>query len=73
MDAIERAVPTPQVEIIVHRRARRQILRNGPLLASGAQDVHEPIDDLAEDHAALVPAALDGRDQRLDMRPFLVG
>src|SRR6185437_7510802 len=28
MDAVERAVPAPKVEIVVDRRARRQILRD---------------------------------------------
>src|SRR5271165_7337421 len=36
MDAIERAVPAPQIEIIVDRRARRQVLGDRPPLAAGA-------------------------------------
>src|SRR5271165_3277984 len=33
VDALERAVPTPKVEVIVEGRARRQILRDGAPLA----------------------------------------
>ena len=36
VDAIERAVPAPQIEIIVDRRARRQVLGDRPPLAAGA-------------------------------------
>ena len=36
MDAVERAVPAPQIKIIVHRRARRQVLGDRPPLAAGA-------------------------------------
>src|SRR6476619_2721674 len=32
MYEIESAIPTPQVEIIVQRRARRQVFRDGPPL-----------------------------------------
>ena len=38
VDAIERAVPAPQVEIILQRRARRQVLSDRPPLTAGAQD-----------------------------------
>ena len=39
MDAIERAVVAPQVEIIVHRATWRQIFRDRPPLAPGANYV----------------------------------
>ena len=52
MDAIERAVPAPQIEVIVDRRARRQVLRDRAPLAAGAQDVHQAVDDLAHHHCA---------------------
>ena len=48
MDPIERAVPAPQIEIIVQRRARRQVFRDRPPLATGAQDLHQAVDDLAQ-------------------------
>ena len=73
MDAIERAVPAPQIEITVQGRARRQVLRNRPPLATRAQDVHQPVDDLAQIHAAFVAAPLGRRDARRDQRPLPVG
>src|SRR4051812_7227834 len=73
MDAIERAVPGPQLEVAVHRRARSQILRYGPPLAAGAEDVHQAVDHLAHVHRALVAAALGRRDERRHMAPFLIG
>src|SRR5438045_9189673 len=40
VDAIERAVPGPQLEVAVHRRARSQILLHGPPLAASAAAAH---------------------------------
>ena len=71
MYEIERAIPTPQVVIIVQRRARRQVFRNRPLLTTGGENVHEPVHDLAHDHCALVAAAF--ADQRFDQFPFVLG
>ncbi len=67
MDALERAVPTPKVEVIVEGRARRQILRDGAPLAAGAENVHEAVDNLAYVDVALVAAAFGRRNQRFDM------
>ena len=72
VDAIERAVPVPQIEIIVDRRARRQVLGDRPPLAAGAQDIHQTVDDLPHVHRTLVAAALGRRNERLNQRPFLV-
>src|ERR1700675_4528643 len=58
MDAIERAVPSPQVKITVHRAARRQILRDRSPLATAAQHIHQTIDHLTHIHRALVPPRL---------------
>src|SRR6476620_8121885 len=57
VDAIERAVPGPKLEVAVHRRARSQILRKGSPLAAGAEDVHQAVDHLAHVHRTLVAAA----------------
>ena len=73
MDAIERALPTPQIEIIVKRRTRRQVLRDGAPLAASAEDVHQAVDDLALIDMTSIAAALGRRNERLDMRPFRVG
>ncbi len=72
VDAIERTVPAPQIEIIVERRTRRLVLGNRPPLAASAQDVHQAVDDLAHVHRPLVAAALGRRNVRLHQRPFLV-
>ena len=79
MDAIERAVPAPQAEVIVHGASRRQVLGQRAPLAAGAQDVHQPVDHLAQIDRPLAAAALAGwgqtakRTDGLDMQPFLVG
>ena len=73
VDALERAVPTPKVEVIVEGRARRQVLRDGAPLAAGAENVHEAVDNLAYLDVASVAAAFGRRNQRFDMRPFGVG
>src|SRR3981081_2521948 len=62
MDAIERAVPSPQVKIVVHRAARRQVLRDRSPLATGAQHIHQAIDHLAHIARALVAASLGWRN-----------
>src|SRR5271157_4801031 len=72
VDAIERAVPAPQVEIIVERRARRQVLGDRPPLTPGAQDIHQAVDNLAHDDMTPVAAAPGRRNERLHQRPFLV-
>ena len=73
MDAIERAVVAPQVEIIVHRAAWCQVLRDRPPLASHAQNIHDRVHHFANADVALVAAAPGWRDQRIDIRPFVVG
>src|ERR1700677_1613731 len=45
--AVERAVIAPQVEIIIERRARRQILRNRSPLTARAQNIHQAVDHFA--------------------------
>src|SRR5262249_17237227 len=42
-------------------------------LASRAQNIHDPVHHFAHLDMALVAAALGGRDQWFDMRPFIVG
>ncbi len=46
MDAIERAVPTPQAEVIVHGASGRQVLGQRAPLAAGAEQVHHAVDHL---------------------------
>src|SRR5438128_8320696 len=73
MDAIQRAVVAPQVEIVEKCAAWRQIFRDRTPLASRAQNIHDPLHHFAHLDMALVAAALGGRDQWFDMRPFSVG
>ena len=72
VDAVERPVPVPQVEIIINRALWRQIFRDRAPLAAGAEDVEETVDHFSQVHGALGAAALAWRKQRLDMRPFLL-
>lgn len=73
MDAIERAVIAPQIKIVEKRAAWRQIFRNRPPLASRAQHIHDPVHHFPHVDVALVAATPGRWDQRLHMRPFVVG
>ena len=72
MDAIECPVIIPPAEIIVHGAARRQVLGQRSPLATRAQDIHQPVDDLSLIDAPLVTTSLGGRDQRPDQSPLLI-
>src|ERR1700686_2308511 len=72
MNPLQRAVPTPQVEIVVDRAFRRQVLRQCAPLAPGRQGVEDAVQHLAHIDRALAPAALGGRDQRRDQGPFRI-
>src|SRR3954451_18538931 len=73
VNAPERAVVVPSVEVVVQGAARRQVLGDRGPLAGRAQDVHEAVGYLAQVDRPLVAAALGSRDQWGDQRPFLVG
>jgi len=70
MDAFQRAVAVPAVEIVVQGAVRRQVLGDRPPLATGAQDVQEPVEDFAYVHGAVSAAVLGRRDQRGHQGPF---
>ena len=72
MNAIQRAVPGPKVEITKQRALRRQVFGNITPLASCAQHIHEAVHDFPRLNGALASAALGRRDQGLDMRPLIV-
>src|SRR3954447_11585306 len=72
VNAPERAVVVPSVEGVVQGAARRQVLGDRGPLAARAQDIHEAVDHLAQVDPPLVAAALGGRDQWGNQRPFLV-
>ncbi len=73
IDAVQRAVPVPEAEVIMHGASGRQVFRQRTPLAAGAQYVHHGVEHLAHVDAPLAAAPLGGRNKRLDMRPFLVG
>ena len=70
MDALQRAVPVPQHEVVVRRALRRQILRQRLPLAAGREHVEDRVQNLAHIHVARSAAAPGRRDQRRDQRPF---
>jgi hypothetical protein len=73
MDAAERAVPVPQVEVLPDRAARRQVLRQRLPRAPRPQPVEDGVEYLADVHRARPPAALGRTDQRRHQRPFGIG
>jgi len=72
MNAIERAVPAPQIEVVVQGRARRQVLRDRPPLAARTQNIHQAVNDFAQVDRPLIAAALGRRNMQRDQRPFLI-
>ena len=72
MNTIECAVPAPKVEVIIDRTAGRQVLGECPPLATGAQYVHDGVDNLSQVDSAPPPTMLSSRDQRGDQSPFRV-
>jgi hypothetical protein len=72
MDPIQRAVAIPPRKIVMQRAARRKVLWNVAPLAAGAQDVHHAVHNGPHVRPPLTAAAFGGRDQRLDIRPFVI-
>ena len=60
MDAIERAVPGPQAEVIMHGASGGQVFGKTAPLAASAENVHHAVDHLAQINAALAAATLAG-------------
>src|SRR4051812_27633030 len=60
MKAIERAVPAPELEVVVHRRARRQVFGDSPPLAACAEDI-SPFTTSRTFTVRLLPPRLPGR------------
>jgi hypothetical protein len=56
----------------MQRAARRKVFWNIPPLAAGAQDLHHAVHDGPHFRPPLAAAASSGRDQRLDIRPFVI-
>src|ERR1700739_1325468 len=72
MDPIQCPIMVPAAEVVIHGAARRQVFRQRRPLATGAQDVHQPVDDLLYVNRSLVAAPLGWRNQRLDEKPLLL-
>jgi hypothetical protein len=72
VDALQRAVPIPQAEVVVRRALRRQILRQSLPLAAGRQHIEDGVQHLPDVHLAPSSATLGRRDHRLDQRPFAI-
>lgn len=73
VDALQRAVPIPQLEIMVHRAFRRQILGQRLPLAAGPQQVQKAVDNLAHVDVPRPAATSCRRDHRLHQNPFFIG
>src|SRR6266403_2247970 len=73
VDSLQCAVIGPQIEVIVDRAFRWQILRDRAPLTASRENVHEAVHHLPHDHRPLATAGLARRDQRFDQSPFLVG
>ena len=71
MDALQRLIVAPQIEVMPHRASRRKILRQRPPLETGGEHVHDGVHDLVD--FTFAAAALGGRNLRLDQLPFLIG
>src|SRR4029077_3717298 len=72
MDPIQRAVAMPPSKIVMQRAARWKVFWDVPPLAAGAQDVHHAVHDGPNVDQPLTAAASRGRDQRLDICPFVI-
>ena len=66
MNALQRPVVAPQIEVMPHRASRRKILRQGSPLATGGEHVHDGVHDLALVDFAFASTALGRRDVGLD-------
>src|SRR4051794_9952872 len=73
MDARQRAIVLPALEVVVDRAAWGQVFGQLCPLAARAQDIHHPVDDRSHVHGSLVAAPLGWRDRPSNQRPFLVG
>ena len=72
MDALQRAVPTPEIEVVEQRAAWRKVFWDRSPLTTRAQNVHHPIDHVAHDNRSLAAATLAGRNERFNKCPFCV-
>src|SRR4051794_23751114 len=70
VNVVQRAIPFPQLEVVMDRAARRQILRQEAPLASRGKNIKDGVHNLAYNHLAAAAVTLFRRDERRDQRPF---
>jgi hypothetical protein len=68
MDALQRAIPTPEVEIGPYRALRRQVFGHRLPLATSRQHVENAVQNLAHIDRALAAAMLGWWDYGLNNR-----
>ena len=72
VNTFQRSIVVPKIEVAINSAAGRQILRDRPPLASGTQNVHQPIDDIAHVTCPFATARSGWRDQRTNQSPFFI-
>src|SRR5215217_1450501 len=70
VDASQRPVPVPQVEVLPDGAARRQVLRQRLPLTPRPEHIKDRVEDLTNVHCSRAAAALCRTDQRSHQRPF---
>src|SRR5215204_1395437 len=70
VDALQRPVPVPQVEVLPDGAARRQVLRQRLPLTPRPEHIKDRVEDLTNVHRSRAAAALGRTDQRSHQRPF---
>ena len=72
VDALQRAVPIPQLEIMVHRAFRRQIPGQRLPLAASPQQIEKAVENLAHVDPPRPAAASCRWDHRRHQSPFFI-
>src|SRR3954465_2041357 len=70
VDALQRPVPVPQVEVLPDGAARRQVLRQRLPLTPRPEHIKDRVEDLTNVHRSRAAAALGRTDQRSHQCPF---
>src|ERR1700722_13870911 len=73
MQIVQRAVIRPALEIAIDRAAWRQVAGDVAPCATGAQHIHDAVDDLPHVNLPPTSASPRRRDHSLDLRPLLLG
>lgn len=73
VDGAKPTLVTPAVEIFLHRRERRKILRQEPPRAARRRHIQKRVHHLAQRRLARPTDAVRRRHQRFDQRPLRVG